>query len=219
MRRGLTATTAALLFITGLTACEPSSYNFFDAVEGGLDKSGIGGARSSFDCTNIIPGIDFRDDMTCAHNDIRDAPPSPEPIPDPPLDGLDWSTELARFAESHAENCVYAHSDEADRPQELGRPAGESIYAASADSSTDRYVVEYWAQGADHYSYATNTCTGPLCEEYKQIVWSDTDEVGCAKATCDPLVGRESLGRADFWVCDYLPAGNVPGVWPYTSQQ
>lgn len=213
MTRILTASAAALMLITGLSACEPSSYNFFDPVEGGLNKNGIGGTSTSSDCTNVIEGVDFEDDMVCGHNTVRANPPSPQPVPDPELEPLDWSNELADWADDHANQCVYESSDSAARPSSEQGPAGETLFAAPAGTYTDADVVREWADDAAFYNYSSNSCGG--CERYLRIVWRETYELGCAKVTCDTLTNRESLGRADFWVCNYLHPGPVDGLRPY----
>ena len=70
-------------------------------------------------------------------------------------------------------------------------------------------VVQSWASEEPFYDYEGNTCQeGEMCGHYTQLVWADTKEVGCAMQTCDDL-------GSQVWVCNYHPAGNWVGEWPY----
>jgi pathogenesis-related protein 1 len=68
-----------------------------------------------------------------------------------------------------------------------------------------------WADEAGDYDYRTNRCkSGAQCGHYTQIVWADTQRVGCGVATCN-MLGT----RGQFVVCDYEPPGNFVGQKPY----
>ena len=54
----------------------------------------------------------------------------------------------------------------------------------------------------------SNECSGGECRGYTQLVWSDTTEVGCGSAICQD-------SKAQVWVCQYLPQGNIIGTRPY----
>lgn len=154
--------------------------------------------------------------MVCAHNAVREAPPAPQPTPEPPLPALTWNQDLADLARSHAERCVYEHSASSTRSQAFGQWVGENLAAGTAGAYGDRAVVRLWAEEAANYEYQTDTCaSGKVCGHYTQIVWRDTTQVGCAKVTCDSLANQDQLGRADLWVCNYLPGGNIVGERPY----
>ncbi|KAI7979322.1 hypothetical protein LOK49_Contig397G00006 [Camellia lanceoleosa] len=46
-----------------------------------------------------------------------------------------------------------------------------------------------------------------MCGHYTQVVWADTQKVGCASATCNHELGI-------LFICSYDPTGNYPNVNP-----
>jgi pathogenesis-related protein 1 len=134
--------------------------------------------------------------MVAAHNTWR----SKVKVPD-----LVWSKTLATVAQTWAnslkstQNCAMVHS---------GNPKyGENLYWSSGFTATTQQVVDAWGNEVKDYTYATNKCaTGKMCGHYTQVVWKDTTEVGCGKATC---------GAQQIWVCNYNPPGNWIGQKPY----
>jgi pathogenesis-related protein 1 len=143
-----------------------------------------------------------------AHNPVRSAA---RPTPDPPLAPLTWSSAAASVAQTWADRCVYQHNP--------GRgERGENIAAsAPANRWTLADAAAAWAGEAPDYDYASNSCAqGKQCGHYTQMVWRDTQRVGCARRTCaaNSPFGAQ-LPSWDFWVCDYEPPGNFVGRRPY----
>ena len=69
-------------------------------------------------------------------------------------------------------------------------------------------VVDAWGAERRDYDYASNRCApGKQCGHYTQLVWAQTDEVGCGMAVC--------ASRGQIWACDYRPNGNIMGRRPY----
>ncbi len=132
------------------------------------------------------------------------------PAPDPPLPPMCWNASVAATAQRYADQCRYQHSG--------GSGLGENIYAHSADISDHAVLdaVARWSAEAADFSVRSNTCSGPKCGHYTQIVWRDTDQVGCGVSVCD----RNSPFGSSFpvWtlvVCNYRAPGNVVGRRPY----
>jgi pathogenesis-related protein 1 len=46
-----------------------------------------------------------------------------------------------------------------------------------------------------------------MCGHYTQLVWADTEAVGCA-------VARNPTQTYEVWVCNYTPGGNFAGERP-----
>ncbi len=146
--------------------------------------------------------------MTAAHNAVRATVSENDPLPT-----LEWSCDIAEVAQAWAEelaldDCPLDHSGNEDY--------GENIYWRYSDPPTDatpQQVVGAWADEEACYSYGQfpNQCT-PIedvcgdCGHYTQMVWRDTLRVGCGTARC---------GKAELWVCNYDPAGNFGGEYPY----
>ncbi len=79
------------------------------------------------------------------------------------------------------------------------RPENGFIY-------TPEEAVDAWGNEVKYYDLATGKCKGGVCGHYTQLVWHNTTDVGCGRASC---------GNAEVWVCNYLPAGNFIGRKPY----
>jgi pathogenesis-related protein 1 len=139
--------------------------------------------------------------MVAAHNRWR----SEVGVP-----GLKWSVDLADKAQKWADHlaaskCSRAHSG-----------PGENIYWAGPAVWPDgrrefgpvnaQNVVDLWASEREQWDNATGHCSG-VCGHYTQVVWKDSKDVGCAMAVCG--------NKAQIWVCNYFPAGNVVGQKPY----
>ncbi len=128
--------------------------------------------------------------------------------------GLAWSDKLAEVAQGWADhlaadNCGMYHSD---------NRYGENVYYAGAVSypSGRRAMqpilatrpVDMWGAEKQEYNAATGECSAPDgCGHYTQVVWKDTAEVGCGMAVCG--------NKAQIWVCNYFPAGNMAGKKPF----
>lgn len=137
-----------------------------------------------------------------AHNEAR---ARVEPAPETPLPPLSWSDEAAAVASAWASGCTLQHNeDNGDR--------GENIaFFSTTTNSHPEMVVDEWAAERILYDYESSTCSpGQQCGHYTQVVWRETDRVGCGVAACR-ILGTDGL----LWVCNYEPAGNVVGQRPY----
>ena len=118
---------------------------------------------------------------------------------------------------AETKNCAMIH-----RPNDSKSPYhqinGENLYWSSAleyeDGSRElemlspKDIIETWASEEDFYDYKTNTCMEDAdCGHYTQIVWRETQAVGCAFAICED--------KSQIWACNYSPQGNYLGEWPY----
>ncbi len=150
--------------------------------------------------------------MLQAHNQVRARLKLP---------ALTWSAELARYSQDWANHlasnnrCRMQHRSEAGRNL---RQYGENLFWGSPviwsdgrrepQKITSREVAEDWALEAQHYNYSRNSCrTGEQCGHYTQMVWRDTQQVGCAMTLCPD--------QGQIWVCSYNPTGNWVGQRPY----
>lgn len=179
-----------------------------DSASGGVADTGDETPDSDIGTELLEPA--FFAGITAAHNAVRAAVATDVPLPD-----LRWSPTVAEvaqtWADSLAQNCGFEHSSQAEY--------GENLYKAWGLQSTPERVVQGWAAELACWDYgpvslaAENcdmACTADLnasgCGHYTQIVWRDTQEVGCGYATCDD---------AEIWVCNYYPPGNYLGQEPY----
>jgi len=131
-------------------------------------------------------------EMVEAHNAVRAR------VRVPPLK---WSDRLAKVSQDWA-NTLLTRGQIGHRPDSQ---YGENVFAVSGAEASPRQVVDSWAAESRDYDHGRNKCRG-VCGHYTQIVWRDTKEVGCAAAR---------RGSREVWVCNYSPAGNWMGEWPY----
>ncbi|XP_057953150.1 pathogenesis-related protein 1A-like [Malania oleifera] len=117
---------------------------------------------------------------------------------------LQWDAALEDYARNYAKvrskDCAIIHS---------GGPYGENVYWGVGDGFNDAAgAMKYWVDEKNYYDYDSNTCeAGKECLHYTQIVWRNTQRVGCARSPC-------SDGKF-FITCNYDPMGNISGERPY----
>jgi pathogenesis-related protein 1 len=138
------------------------------------------------------PSASLPRSILAAHNSVRTR------VGQPPVT---WSDQLAARAQDWADTLL-ARGQFAHRPN--GK-YGENLFEITGAAATPERVVSEWAAESRNYDYNSNSCRG-VCGHYTQIIWGDTQEVGCAVAR-----GR---GR-EIWVCNYDPPGNWVGRRPY----
>ena len=123
---------------------------------------------------------------------------------------LKWSPSLARQAEDWghalARRGVLQHASDSARGG-----AGENLWMGTAGHWPVEAMVGMFIEEKRHFRHAAFpniSRTGNWADvgHYTQLVWRDTQEVGCAVVT--------ARGN-DVLVCRYWPAGNVYGQRPY----
>jgi uncharacterized protein YkwD len=123
---------------------------------------------------------------------------------------LEWSAELAKYAQAWADNLARNNCKFEHRPHsgEFKQIHGENIFWGSAASYTAKDASQSWYDEIKDYKH------GPLRSDnwsvaghYTQMVWKSTTHVGIAQAVCK---GGEIL-----IVANYEPAGNYMGESAY----
>lgn len=158
--------------------------------------------------------------ITQAHNTRRASVDTSRAMNRDPIPCLSWNSARAAaaqpFADMLARSCTAMHSTGA-----MNGEYGENVALVTRDF-TAAQVVGAWFTEQACYTYGPisattgcdSACTRRLsvpsasCGHYTAIVWRDTTSVGCAVANCGD-------GRRAIWVCQYLPAGNYVGRYPY----
>jgi pathogenesis-related protein 1 len=155
--------------------------------------------------------------VTEAHNAARQ-----ELGASPALGALEWSDELAAFAQEWSDSLAQRCGTIEHRNQDR---FGENIAlrgSTRAEGFTGAEAVEGWVAEEACWDYGTirgsercdSTCIEGLnssgCGHYTQVVWRGTRFVGCGYSTC------QSQGYTfEVWVCNYDPPGNYIGQTPY----
>jgi hypothetical protein len=154
--------------------------------------------------------------MTAAHNAARAAL-------DEGLTDLTWSPEIAAFSQqwsdSLAQECgTIAHRDQSRYGENIAMRGSTRVDQPFApEAAVAGWVAEVacWDFGTISGSERCDAaCAQSLnsngCGHYTQVVWRNTQRVGCGYSTC------QSQGYTfEIWVCNYDPPGNFIGQTPY----
>ncbi|ORY91572.1 CAP domain-containing protein, partial [Leucosporidium creatinivorum] len=109
---------------------------------------------------------------------------------------LTWDGDLVSLAQKWAKGCVWAHGG--------ANGAGQNLAMFSGKDSTIDQAVDMWMNEAGDYD-----ASNPIYSHFTQVVWEATTKLGCAVHYCPTIQGLSYGGN--FFVCNYLSAGNVPG--------
>ncbi|CAN8324756.1 unnamed protein product [Cochlearia groenlandica] len=114
---------------------------------------------------------------------------------------IKWHNGVANYARD------YASRRRDCRLIESGGRYGENLARSGGDMS-GAAAVRAWVNEKQDYFYGSNTCrAGKTCKHYTQVVWRDSEWVGCGKVKCN--------NGGTFVICSYDRPGNVRGRWPY----
>ncbi|KAK6479319.1 peptidase inhibitor R3HDML [Huso huso] len=126
------------------------------------------------------------------------------------MERMIWDERLAKSAEAWAAQCVWDHG-----PPQLMRYMGQNLSIHSGRYRSIIELVKSWHDEKQYYSFP-NKCSGSVCTHYTQMVWANTNRMGCAVNTCSNMnVWGSSWRRAVFLVCNYSIKGNWVGEAPY----
>jgi hypothetical protein len=184
-----------------------------DALEDAFDddppRLGAPGGDAGAE-TGIFLGV------TDAHNAARSAL-------DEGLPPLTWSEDIARFAQQWSDDLARRCGTIQHRDQ---RRYGENIALRGSSRVSSPFSSEQAVAGwvAEEACWDFGTISGSErcdaacvqglssngCGHYTQVVWRNTERVGCGYSTC------QSGGYTfEVWVCNYDPPGNYIGQTPY----
>ncbi|XP_076919225.1 pathogenesis-related protein 1A-like [Bidens hawaiensis] len=143
---------------------------------------------------HITHAQNSQQDYLDAHNKAR---------ADVGVENMVWNDTVAAYAESYANqrigDCNLVHS---------GGPYGENL-AEGGGAFTATEAVNLWVDEKTFYDHTSNTCVeGNQCLHYTQVVWRNSDQLGCARVQC-------SNNGWWFVICSYYPPGNYIGESPY----
>ena len=183
-----------------MSAC--SSSDDTGASGGAANQAGAGNASSGGSSSSGDVEPPEQSGMTAAHNAVR---ANVRPAANPAIPPLVWSGAVAATAQAWADHCTFEHS---------GGKFGENIYATAGAPSSPAKVVGSWADEAEQYDYASNSCTD-VCGHYTQVVWRNSARLGCGVSNCTKNSPFSGFSQWQFWVCNYDPPGNFNNQKPY----
>jgi len=142
------------------------------------------------------------------------------PGPQPPaanMEQMEWDDELARVAQAHADQCVFAHDCSKCRKIERFL-VGQNLYIykqtrKSAATNWTRGITDWYDEvelfGKERVKpFRFSTDVG----HYTAMVWSNTNKVGCGMT--EYIDGK---WLAKLYTCNYGPAGNYIGGEMYSK--
>ncbi|KAL5476104.1 hypothetical protein EMCRGX_G026010 [Ephydatia muelleri] len=146
------------------------------------------------------------------HNAVRRSvqPPATD------IKTMKWSRELENTAQNYANQCIWGHNS--NRQTSPFSSVGENLYTSTGDIQDYGSVVRSWYDEAKYYHYDSNTCdNSKVCGHYTQVVWANSDSLGCGVTRCANLRDLPSFKNALIVVCNYGPSGNFIGEKPYRT--
>ena len=157
----------------------------------------------SFSTTEIQQAVD-------AHNLARcQVHPAAASMP-----AVTWDETLAMVAQNWAMRAQqFSHNPNRNRQyRQLGGKegsVGENMSLLSASLASIGTVVASWVSERQSYAFHAVSSNDTESNHYTQIVWSATRRIGCGKA--------RRWDNRFLYVCNYAPAGNVVGRFPYAA--
>ncbi|CAE6263795.1 unnamed protein product [Arabidopsis arenosa] len=137
--------------------------------------------------------------FTDAHNKARAMVGVPPLVWSQTLEAA--ASRLARY-QRNQKKCEFASLNP-------GKYGANQLLAKGLVTVTPSLAVETWVKEKPFYNYKSDTCAANhTCGVYKQVVWRNSKELGCAQATCT----KESTVLT---ICFYNPPGNIIGQKPY----
>jgi len=128
-----------------------------------------------------------------------------------------WDDELASTAHSWAALCHFKYREPTDSDG-----VGQNLYAVAGDEVDLKAAMQSWYDERVHYDYDSSNCaSGKTCRHYTQMMWSNSQRVGCSYQHCTPLIVDNSTVLYDdgvLLVCSYKPAGNRKRPGPAEGQ-
>jgi len=143
-----------------------------------------------------------------ARGDEQAGAPGPQPSASNMIE-MTWDEELARVAQTHADQCVFDH-DCSDCRRVARFKVGQNLYTQSQSHRKNleldwgNAIKEWYNEVSDvprstAKSYRFNFATG----HYTQIVWAKTSKVGCGVS-----MYKDGPWFTALFTCNYGPAGN-----------
>nr|CAH8864328.1 unnamed protein product [Trichobilharzia regenti] len=105
---------------------------------------------------------------------------------------LKWNKELAKKAQQQANRCDFFSVN----PNDLIIGDFDSVGQNLAQFPTISEVLNYWFSEHKNYDFAKDECKAE-CKNYKQMVWSTTNAIGCGVKKC-----QENY----LVICNYAPS-------------
>ncbi|KAH9523309.1 hypothetical protein Btru_066355 [Bulinus truncatus] len=136
------------------------------------------------------------------HNDARAAVSVPPMV---------WDEILSNYTTERSSNCDWNENEEKYGLNNLANNYYMQPVFYVDNLIVVRDVFEQWNSEKVNVDIPNWYCIDrQRCSSYSQIVWRNTQRVGCAITHC-----KDEEWQTDFVACSYDPPGNVGGEKPY----
>ncbi|KAJ8921934.1 hypothetical protein NQ315_008568 [Exocentrus adspersus] len=150
------------------------------------------------------------------HNDVRNLISQGKVRGQPKgknLKTMKYDDKLAKEAQKISNTCKFAHVRVKDgRWQAVGQNLYTTYSTAYKKGADWDSAIQNWFNEYPYYKYGDRT-TNNKNGHYTQVVWADTEYVGCGYTECKGT----SWPFQKLYVCNYGPAGNYIGQLPYAT--
>lgn len=133
---------------------------------------------------------------------------------------LTWDDDLEQVAQEAADQCERSNLDHTGpafrRAKKEYGSVGENLYWTGGYSTNPDVTgfVGQWYSEVKNYRWSKQNCwPSDGCLAFTQVIWADTEAVGCAMAECQWKSGKKWTN----FVCEYGPAGNTKGQKPFET--
>jgi len=148
------------------------------------------------------------------------------PGPQPPaanMRQLSWDPELAEMAQASANQCVYQHDANRNVPRfVVGQNIALQYSTAQIPTSSWSSIIGSWYSEVSNMqlqyvnSFNSPTNTSVVIGHYTQLVWANTQYIGCGLMNYQDNIYKPTFPYKIFYVCNYGPTGNYLGQPIYT---
>ncbi|XP_042359867.1 cysteine-rich venom protein TEL1-like [Plectropomus leopardus] len=122
---------------------------------------------------------------------------------------MSWSSEAAANAQRWANKCTMSHSPDSSR-NIRSSGCGENLYMSSNRKSWST-AIQKWYNEVKDWRYGVGSTNGGVVGHYTQVVWYNSNKVGCGMAHCPNSKYKY------YYVCQYCPPGNYQYARPYKA--
>ncbi|XP_024147012.1 cysteine-rich venom protein TEL1 [Oryzias melastigma] len=165
----------------------------------------VSGASEEFQLKDEVATPYSSSEIVNKHNDLRRS----VQLTASNMMKMKWNTEAEANAQKWANTCSMAHSPASSREISTSG-CGENLYMSSFQNSWSN-VVQAWYNEVKDFQYGVGSINGGVVGHYTQVVWYNSNQIGCAMAYCPNSTYKY------FYVCHYCPPGNYQLSRPYKS--